>query len=64
MGVREWSNGKTFGRAIAGPAGNPREFDVVIQSMHDGLEGQNVLPIVGACNRITAERLDRAASEQ
>jgi mitochondrial fission protein ELM1 len=42
---------------------NPREFDAVIPPMHDGLEGQNVLPIVGACNRITQERMDRAVSE-
>lgn len=63
MGVREWSNGKTFVVQLQDPRVNPREFDVVIPPMHDGLEGQNVLPIVGACNRITAERLDRAVSE-
>lgn len=63
MGVREWSNGKTFVVQLQDPRVNPREFDVVIPPMHDGLEGQNVLPIVGACNRITAERLERAVSE-
>lgn len=63
MGVRDWSNGKTFVVQLQDPRVNPREFDVVIPPMHDGLEGQNVLPIVGACNRITAERLDRAVSE-
>ena len=63
MGVREWSNGKTFVVQLQDPRVNPREFDVVIPPMHDGLEGQNVLPIVGACNRITQERLERAVSE-
>jgi mitochondrial fission protein ELM1 len=63
MGMREWSNGKTFVVQLQDPRVNPREFDVVIPPMHDGLEGQNVLPIVGACNRITAEKLDRAVSD-
>ena len=63
MGMREGSNGKSFVVQLQDPRVNPREFDVVIPPMHDGLEGQNVLPIVGACNRITAERLDRAVSE-
>ncbi|HRO02440.1 MAG TPA: mitochondrial fission ELM1 family protein, partial [Terricaulis sp.] len=30
---------------------------------HDGLEGQNVLPIVGACHRVTPERIDQAVLE-
>lgn len=63
MGARDWSSGKTFVVQLQDPRVNPREFDVVIPPMHDGLEGQNVLPIVGACNRITAERLERAVSE-
>ncbi len=63
LGVRDWSVGKTFVVQLQDPRMNPREFDVVIPPMHDGLEGQNVLPIVGACNRITAERMDRAVSE-
>ncbi|MEZ5970547.1 MAG: ELM1/GtrOC1 family putative glycosyltransferase [Hyphomonadaceae bacterium] len=62
MSVRDWSNGKTFVVQLQDPRVNPREFDVVIPPMHDGLEGQNVLPIVGACNRITAERLEHAVS--
>lgn len=63
LGVRDWSNGRTFVVQLQDPRMNPREFDVVIPPMHDGLEGQNVLPIVGACNRITPERMDRAVSE-
>jgi mitochondrial fission protein ELM1 len=63
LGVRDWSNGRTFVVQLQDPRMNPREFDVVIPPMHDGLEGQNVLPIVGACNRITQERMERAVSE-
>ena len=60
LGMRVWSGGKTFVVQLQDPRVNPREFDVVIPPLHDGLEGQNVLPIVGACNRITPERLDDA----
>lgn len=60
LGMRAWSGGKTFVVQLQDPRVNPREFDVVIPPLHDGLEGQNVLPIVGACNRITPERLDDA----
>lgn len=63
LGVRVWSNGRTFVVQLQDPRMNPREFDVVIPPMHDGLEGQNVLPIVGACNRITQERMETAVFE-
>lgn len=63
LGVRDWSDGRTFVVQLQDPRMNPREFDVVIPPMHDGLEGQNVLPIVGACNRITQERMERAVTE-
>jgi mitochondrial fission protein ELM1 len=63
MGVREWSNGRTFVVQLQDPRVNPREFDVVVPPLHDGLEGQNVIPIVGACNRMTPDRLDQAVSE-
>jgi len=63
LGVRAWSNAKTFVVQLQDPRVNPREFDVVIPPLHDELEGQNVLPIVGACNRITSERLENAVSQ-
>lgn len=62
LGVRDWSNKRTFVVQLQDPRINPREFDVVIPPLHDGLEGDNVLPIVGACNRITPERLEQAVS--
>jgi mitochondrial fission protein ELM1 len=60
LGMREWSRGKTFVVQLQDPRVNPREFDVVIPPIHDDLEGQNVLPIVGACHRVTPEKLDEA----
>ncbi len=60
MGVRQWSGGRTFVAQLQDPRINPREFDVVIPPIHDKLEGQNVLPIVGACHRVTPERIDEA----
>jgi uncharacterized protein len=60
LGIRDWSRGKTFVVQLQDPRVNPREFDVVIPPIHDGLEGQNVLPIVGACHRVTPEKLDEA----
>lgn len=59
LGVKHWSGGKTFIVQLQDPRVNPREFDVVIPPIHDGLEGANVLPIVGACHRVTPERLDQ-----
>ena len=61
LGLRDWSNGRTFVVVLQDPRVNPREFDVVIPPIHDGLEGQNVLPIVGACHRVTPEKIADAA---
>jgi len=60
LGVKDWSRGKSFVVQLQDPRVNPREFDVVIPPIHDELEGQNVLPIVGACHRVTPEKLDEA----
>jgi hypothetical protein len=57
MGVRTWSRGRTFVVQLQDPRINPREFDLVVPPEHDDLEGPNVLPILGACNRVTAERV-------
>ena len=60
MGVRQWSRRATFVVQLQDPRVNPREFDIVAPPIHDGLEGPNVLPIVGACHRVTPEKLDQA----
>src|SRR5262245_12737465 len=63
MGVRRWSDARTLVAQLQDPRVNPREFDVVVPPIHDGLEGPNVLPIVGACHRVTPEKLDQAVLE-
>lgn len=60
MGVRTWSRGKTLVAQLQDPRVNPREFDLVVPPVHDGLEGQNVLPIIGACHRVHAGLLEDA----
>lgn len=63
MGVRHWSRQRTFVVQLQDPRVNPREFNVVVPPIHDGLEGPNVLPIVGACHRVTPDKLDQAVLE-
>lgn len=63
MGVRRWSNARAFVVQLQDPRVNVREFDVVIPPVHDGLEGQNVLSVVGACHRVTPERIEAALGE-
>jgi hypothetical protein len=60
MGVRSWSKGRTFVVQLQDPRVNPREFDVVVPPVHDGLEGGNVMRIIGSCHRVTPERLEQA----
>ncbi len=60
LAMRGWSARKTFVVQLQDPRVNPREFDVVVPPIHDGLEGQNVLAIVGACHRVTPEKIDEA----
>lgn len=60
LGMRDWSAGRTLVVQLQDPRVNPREFDVVAPPIHDGLEGPNVIPIVGACHRVTPEKIDQA----
>lgn len=60
LGMRAWSRERTFVVQLQDPRVNPREFDLVVPPQHDGLEGQNVMPILGACHRVTPERIEQA----
>jgi mitochondrial fission protein ELM1 len=62
LGVRDWSRGKSFVVQLQDPRVNPREFDVVVPPIHDGLEGQNIMSIVGACHRVTPEKIADAGA--
>lgn len=55
--VLAWSAGKTFVVQTQDPRAPLDRFDLVIPPEHDGLAGPNVVPILGAPNRITAEKL-------
>jgi len=55
--IRRWSDGRTFVVQTQDPRTDLKPFDLVIPPAHDGLEGPNVFPILGAPNRLTPERL-------
>jgi mitochondrial fission protein ELM1 len=55
--IRRWSQGKTFVVQTQDPRTDLKPFDLVIPPVHDGLSGRNVLPIIGAPNRMTPERM-------
>jgi uncharacterized protein len=57
--VRRWSAGKTFVVQTQDPRGAVAAFDLVVPPAHDGLAGDNVLPIVGAPNRMNPEGFSR-----
>ncbi|WP_395671592.1 mitochondrial fission ELM1 family protein [Phenylobacterium sp.] len=55
--MRRRSGGRTFVVQTQDPRGDLRPFDLVVPPEHDGLAGPNVFPILGAPNRLTAEKL-------
>lgn len=57
--VRRWSGGKTFVAQTQDPRRAAPLFDLVVAPAHDGLNGDNVLPIIGAPNRMNAEDFAR-----
>jgi mitochondrial fission protein ELM1 len=63
MGVRQWSKGQTLTVQLQDPRVNPREFDLVVPPIHDKLDGANVISIVGACHRVTPQRLEEARAD-
>jgi mitochondrial fission protein ELM1 len=57
--LRRWSGGKTFVVQTQDPRGALDSLDFVVPPVHDDLSGANVLPIVGAPNRMNAEGFAR-----
>jgi len=43
------------------PRISPAFFDLVVPPAHDGLSGENVIPVLGAPNRVTPKRLEEEA---
>lgn len=58
--MRKWSNGQTFCIQLQAPRRPLKQFDMVIAPNHDQLDGENVLSIIGATNRISKSRLAKA----
>jgi uncharacterized protein len=57
--VRRWSRGKTFVVQTQRPRGALASYDLIIPPTHDGLTGPDVLPILGAPNRMNAAGFSR-----
>ena len=55
--VRGWSSGRTFVVQAQHPRGALDAYDLVVPPAHDEVTGANVLPIVGAPNRLTPQKL-------
>ena len=55
--LRRWSGGRTFVVQTQDPRGRLADFDLVIPPVHDRVAGENVLPILGSPNRLSADIL-------
>jgi len=53
----KWAEGKTFVVQVQAPRAPLDRFDLVVPPEHDRLTGANVFPILGAPNRLSAEKL-------
>ncbi len=54
---------KIFTVQCQDPRISPAFFDLVVPPAHDGLVGENVLPILGAPGRVTPARLEKQAAK-
>ena len=59
--IKRWSGGRTFVAQTQDPRWRTSAYDLVVAPEHDGLEGPNVLSIVGSPHRVSAEGLAQAA---
>ena len=63
LAIRRRSRGATFAVQIQNPRIAPRRFDLLAVPRHDHVRGANVVETLGALNRVTPERLRRAAEQ-
>ncbi|WOF74721.1 mitochondrial fission ELM1 family protein [Parvibaculaceae bacterium PLY_AMNH_Bact1] len=61
--IKKASGGKTFVAILQNPKVSPSHFDLVWAPEHDQLSGPNVVSTLTAPNRITPEKLTKAAGE-
>ena len=62
LAIKRRSNGTTFTVQLQHPRIYPKRFDLVVPPEHDGLTGDNVMPIIGSPNGVTKATLDTAAA--
>lgn len=48
---------------IQDPYISTKHFDYVVAPLHDGVRGENVISMLGACHRVSEEKLAKAAQE-
>lgn len=63
LAIKRLSNGATFTVQLQHPRIDAKRFDLVVPPEHDGLSGENVVPIVGSPNGVTPAKLEAAASQ-
>lgn len=63
LAIKRLSNGATFTVQLQHPRIDAKRFDLVVPPEHDGLTGENVVPIVGSPNGVTLAKLEGAASQ-
>ncbi len=61
--VKSRSKGRSFHVHVEHPRVDPRRFDLVASPRHDGLEGPNVVPVLGSLHRVTPQKLAAAAAK-
>jgi mitochondrial fission protein ELM1 len=63
IAVRRASNGKTYTVQTQDPRVQTSLFDLVLPPFHDELQGPNVLPLLGAPNRVTPITLEEGKDQ-
>jgi len=61
--VKSRGTGRSFHVHVEHPRVDPRRFDLIASPKHDGLEGPNVIPVMGSLHRVTPQKLSAAAAE-
>lgn len=61
--VKSRGKGQSFHIHVEHPRVDPRRFDLIASPMHDGLEGPNVIPVLGSLHRVTSQKLSAAAAD-
>ncbi len=61
--VKSRGKERSFHIHVEHPRVDPRRFDLIASPKHDGLEGPNVITVMGSLHRVTPQKLSAAAAE-